>query len=282
MSRQANLPFAPARRFCYSKEAQCSAGILHDAPLCYGATQASFLLQEPHVHSLITMDVANQERRQAWLSAQLTTHVTLIWTNNRSSMLFARGNAATGYQVRLHWIFRQAPDAIWCALVAYLRNKEAAAYRTIRAYIRHRHPLLVNPEQPLPRTPLLQPQGHYFDLEAIYHDLNQRYFVNRVQAHITWSRRPPQRRRTSIRFGSYQERDRLIRIHRLLDQSFVPRYVVENVVFHEMLHQLIPRQYMHGRWYVHPPEFRRQERRFLYHQQAEQWQRQHLDRLLRG
>jgi len=62
----------------------------------------------------------------------------------------------------------------------------------------------------------------------------------------------------------------------------VPRYVVENVVFHEMLHQLIPSQYLNGRWSVHPPEFRRQERRFLYHQQAEQWQRQHLGRLLRG
>ena len=256
--------------------------MLRDAPLCDGATPASFLLQEPHVHSLITMDVADQESRQAWLSAQLTTRLTLIWTDNRSSMLSARGNATTGYQVRLHRIFRQAPEAVWYALVAYLRNAEATACRTIRAYIRHQHPLLVNPQQPLQQTPLLQPRGHYFDLDAIYHDLNQGYFVNRVQAHITWSRRPPQRQRTSIRFGSYQERDRLIRVHRLLDQSFVPRYVVENVVFHEMLHQLIPRQYMHGRWYVHPPEFRHQERRFLYYQQAEQWRRQLLDRLLRG
>jgi SprT-like family protein len=282
MALRANIPFAPSRRFCYSQEAQCVAGLLRDAPLCYGATPASFLLQELHVHALITMDVADQVSRQAWLRAQLTTHVTLIWTDNRSSMLSARGDATTGYQVRLHRIFRQAPEAVWYALVAYLRNAEATACRIIRAYIRHQHPLLVQPQEPLPRTPLLQPHGHYFDLEAIYHDLNQRYFVNRVQAHITWSRRPPQRQRTSIRFGSYQERDQLIRVHRLLDQSFVPRYVVENVVFHEMLHQLIPRQYSSGRWYVHPPEFRRQERRFLYHQQAEQWQRQHLGRLLRG
>jgi len=234
------------------------------------------------VPSLITLDSTDQSHRQAWLSGQLAAQVTLIWTDNRSSMLSARGNAATGYQVRLHRMFRQAPEAVWRALVAYLRNAEATASRTLRAYIRHQHLLIVSPQQPLQRPPLLQPRGRYFDLAAIYHDLNQNYFVNRVQAHITWSRRPPQRQRTSIRFGSYEERERLIRIHRLLDQSFVPRYVVENVVFHEMLHQLIPRQYMNGRWYVHPPEFRRQERRFLYHQQAEQWQRQHLNRLLRG
>jgi len=234
------------------------------------------------VHLALMTDVADRESRQAWLSSQLATHVTLIWTDNRSSMLSARGNTTAGYRVRLHRIFCQAPEAVWCALVAYLRNAEAAACRIIRTYIRQQHPLLAQPQQPLPRTPLLQPRGRYFDLAAIYHDLNQRYFVNRVQAQITWSRRPPQRQRTSIRFGSYQERDRLIRIHCLLDQSFVPRYVVENVVFHEMLHQLIPRQYINGRWSVHPPEFRRQERRFLYYQQAEQWQRQHLDRLLRG
>jgi hypothetical protein len=234
------------------------------------------------VHSLITPDVADQDHRQAWLSAQLTAPVTLIWTENRSSMLAARGNAQTGYQVRLHRMFLQAPDGVWRALVAYLRDADAAASRTIRAYIRQPHPVLagLQPAPPCPR--LLQPQGRYFDLEAIYDDLNQHYFINRVQAHITWSRRPPQRKRRSIRFGSYQERDRLIRIHCLLDQSFVPRYVVENVVFHEMLHQLIPRQYLNGRWSVHPPEFRSQERRFLYHQQAEQWQRQHLGRLLRG
>src|SRR5262249_17896763 len=191
---------------------QCIVGIWRDAPLCPGAPQASFLLQESHVHSSLMTDVAAQASRQAWLSTQLATRVTIIWTDNRSSMLSARGNTTTGYRVRLHRIFGQAPEAVWCALVVYLRNAEAAACRTIRTYIRQQHPLLVQPQQPLPRTPLLQPHGRYFDLEAIYHDLNQRYFVNRVQAQITWSRRPPQRQRTSIRFGSYQERDRLIRI----------------------------------------------------------------------
>jgi len=56
------------------------------------------------VHSLITPDTADQDHRQAWLSAQLTAPVTLVWTENRSSMLSARSNAKTGYQVRLHTI----------------------------------------------------------------------------------------------------------------------------------------------------------------------------------
>ena len=62
---------------------------------------------------------------------------------------------------------------------------DATASRTIRAYIRQQHPGLAG-LQPPPQCPhLLQPQGRYFDLEAIYDDLNQHYFINRVQAHIT-------------------------------------------------------------------------------------------------
>ncbi|MGE3537651.1 MAG: SprT-like domain-containing protein [Candidatus Tectimicrobiota bacterium] len=232
------------------------------------------------MQSLIIASTASQSDRQAWLSAQLATRVTLIWTDNRASMLSARGSTATGYVVRLHKMFGDAPTEVWHALVAYVRRAGPQATRTLRDYIRRQqHRLLTTP----PTHPLvLEPCGQYFDLAALYQDLNQRYFVNRVQADITWSRRPPQRQRTSIRFGSYHERDRLIRVHRLLDQPFVPRYVVENVVFHEMLHQLIPRQYRNGRWSIHPPEFRQQERRFEYYPQAEQWQKLHLGRLLQG
>ena len=86
-------------------------------------------------------------------------------------MLSARGNAQTGYQVRLHRMFLQASDGIWRALVAYLRDTDATASRAIRAYIRQQHPLLAG-LQPAPQCPrLLQPQGRYFDLEAIYDDL---------------------------------------------------------------------------------------------------------------
>ncbi|HSX79385.1 MAG TPA: hypothetical protein VLQ80_12555, partial [Candidatus Saccharimonadia bacterium] len=104
------------------------------------------------MHSLITPDTVDQDHRQAWLSAQLTAPVTLIWTENRSSMLSARGNAKTGYQMRLHRMFLQAPDGVWGALVAYLRNADATASRTIRAYIRQPHPLLAG-LQPAPQCP---------------------------------------------------------------------------------------------------------------------------------
>jgi hypothetical protein len=179
-------------------------------------------------------------------------------------------------------MFLQAPDTVWQALIAYIRHTDGTARDVLRAYIQGYQEHRCRPVQPPQRSDVLQARGHHFDLAAIYHELNQTYFANRIEARITWSRRPPRRPRISIRFGSYHTRDRLIRIHPLLDQSFVPQYVVENVVYHEMLHQLIPRRQVNGRWYAHPPEFRRQEQQFRYHWQAEQWKRRHLSRLLRG
>lgn len=245
-------------------------------------TGAGVLFQESFVPRFIQVDSANQRYRQSWLGARLTTRVTIVWTDNRSSMLSVRGDGPAGLCLRLHYMFHQAPDAIWHALVAYIRDTDVTARDTLRTYVQCHQHLIRRPPEWQRRSRILQPRGDYFDLEVIYRELNQSYFADRVQVQITWSRWPPKRPRTSIRFGSYHAKDRLIRVHRLLDQSFVPRYVIENVVFHEMLHQLIPRRRVNGRWRVHPPEFRQQERRFPYHRQAEQWEHRHLVRLLRG
>lgn len=228
------------------------------------------------------LDASNRHPRQSWLAARLAARVQLVWTDNRIVMLSIRGKAPASYEIRLHHMFRCASDTVWLALAAYIRNPNSLAQQTLRTYIQH-HQHLVRQSSPQPRRPRsFQPQGHHFDLEAIYHHLNQTYFDNRVRARITWSRRAPQRPRTSIRFGSYHSKDKLIRIHPLLDQPFVPRYVVENVVFHEMLHQLIPCQRIKGRWQMHPPEFHQQEQCYPHHQRAEQWKQRYLNRLLRG
>lgn len=197
-------------------------------------------------------------------------------------MLSVKGNPRAGYQIRLHRMFQSAPDTIWQVLLTYIRCPDRSARQTLRAYIqKHRHLILPRPAPRQTVQQVLQPRGQYFDLEAIYQSLNHAYFDNRVQATITWMRRAPQRPRVSIRFGSYHAVDRLIRIHRLLDQAFVPRYVIENVIFHEMLHDRIPRRLINGRWRAHPPEFRQAEQRFPQHRQAEKWQQRNLHRLLR-
>jgi hypothetical protein len=74
--------------------------------------------------------------------------------------------------------------------------------------------------------------------------------------------------------------DELIRIHCSLDRSFVPRFFVEAVVFHEMLHQVHEIPVVNGRHHFHTPAFRAHERTFEWAEAAERWEKENLNRLL--
>lgn len=225
--------------------------------------------------------IDGQDDRRVWLQRRLAAPVSLVWTDNRAVMISVRGSAA-GYRLRVQKLFREAPENVWRALVDHVRDRDAAASAVLRQYVsRHQHRLPSRPRRPA-AAPALQPQGKCFDLDDIYRQLNREYFGDQVEAQVTWGRRAPGRRRRSIRFGAYDSRKRLIRIHPLLDQSFVPLYVVENVVYHEMLHQVHPPRRVNGRWSIHTADFRREERRYAHFERAEAWQRRHLARLLRG
>lgn len=220
--------------------------------------------------------------RLQWLECCLASRVSVIWTDNRTSMISVVKRPTSGYQLRLHHMFQVAPERVWQALVDYVQNKTHPAKQELQTYIHQQQSLIrySSPTTSRRSVPVRQAQGRYVDLDAMLHQLNQQYFNNRVQANITWMRMSLQRKRTSIRFGVYDHQQKLIRIHRLLDQSFVPRYFVESVVYHEMLHQLIPAVRLHGRWCNHPPAFKRAEREYPYYQKAQKWERENLHCLL--
>jgi predicted metal-dependent hydrolase len=82
--------------------------------------------------------------------------------------------------------------------------------------------------------------------------------------------------------GVYFHDQKVIRIHPALDDGRVPRYFVEMVLFHEMLHQVFPPAVDRaGRRIVHGHEFRAAERRFPGYERARAWEKAHLHLLLR-
>jgi hypothetical protein len=126
-------------------------------------------------------------------------------------------------------------------------------------------------------------EGRHFDLQTIFDRINQRYFRNRLRSYtITWGRRRRRRPASYIVFGSIQEEDRIIRIHPLLDREFVPRWYLEYVVYHEMLHAFVPdKQDAAGRRIIHHEGFLKRERKFRHYQAAIQWEQENLGRFLR-
>ena len=73
---------------------------------------------------------------------------------------------------------------------------------------------------------------------------------------------------------------RIIRIHPTLDRQEVPEFYVAAVVFHEMLHQMVPAVEVNGRRVVHGREFRRRERAYPDHARAKAWEERNLSLLL--
>jgi hypothetical protein len=124
--------------------------------------------------------------------------------------------------------------------------------------------------------------GRYHDLDMILADLRAQYFPDCAAVTICWGRWSGRTRTRSMRFGAYLPVDKLIRIHPALDQAFVPRLFVEFIVYHELLHHVIPPVRVKGRNQIHSAAFRRREREFPAYAEAMAWRQQSLRRILRS
>ncbi len=142
---------------------------------------------------------------------------------------------------------------------------------------------IATPKLPMQRQFSFAEQGRFFNLREIFKKLNARYFNNRLRGYtILWGRRRRVRPKDYIVFGTIQEDDRMIRIHPLLDRSFVPTWFIEYVVYHEMLHAVVPDLYdSQGRRIVHHDRFYERERRFRWFRRAKAWEEENLARFLR-
>jgi predicted metal-dependent hydrolase len=218
------------------------------------------------------------ERR---LRTRLRAKVAIeIHDNTHTMLTFQRQRAK--FRLRLHHMFLAAPDDVLQALADFVRQGDTEASVRLdkfiernKAYIRR-----VSPAQMRKRL-RLDPAGRHHDLARIFERLNERYFASRISAAITYGPAPRVKGpRKSIKMGSYSADSKVIRIHPALDQPVVPRYFVEWIVFHEMLHQVHDIRVKNGRREFHSKEFLADEAMYEDYDEAKSWERRHLDALL--
>jgi hypothetical protein len=144
-------------------------------------------------------------------------------------------------------------------------------------------PKLAHPELPMQRQLNLRHEGTHFHLRGMFDDLNDRYFCGRLRGYkVVWGRRRKHRPREQFVFGTIQEEDRVIRINPALDQPFVPTWFLRYILYHEMLHSVVPDEKLRGnRRRVHTEEFNRREREFPQYRRARRWEAENLSRFLR-
>jgi hypothetical protein len=235
----------------------------------------------PPSHPQIFVHEGARQALERRLTQAYQRPVMLSVTDNRRSMI-AFSHKSGVIQARIHHMFLDAPGEVQDALVRYVVRNERAASATVNQYI-HENGYRIRAIQPVSKP--LTTQGKTHDLLAIYRATNEKYFGGAVDALITWGRRARQPRalpRRSIKLGSYSAVERLIRVHPVLDQPWVPRYFVSYIVYHEMLHHVIPSSQGSGRRMLHPPLFQERERLFRDFDRSLTWERSHIGRLLRA
>ncbi len=168
--------------------------------------------------------------------------------------------------VRLSDLLEGAPESILRAIAHILLAKMyrqpidrgyAARYRKyIGSHEIMRKAHLVR--QMRGRKRLRPARGHFYDLDSIFEELNTRFFHGLMACpRMSWSQT-----RTRRILGHYDPAHNAIIISRLFDHPQVPRYVLEYIVYHEMLHLKHPVKLRGSRRCVHSAEFQEEEKLF--------------------
>ncbi len=177
--------------------------------------------------------------------------------------------------VRVSDILRDAPPTVYRALAHILVGKlfnqrPPAEYEILYRQYAYQPQILRASDlarQRRGRKQLKGSVGRTYDLDRIFAQLNRHYFENALPKPVlSWSARCTKRI-----LGHHDAVHDAIIISRSLDLESVPDYVVEYVMYHEMLHIKHKLQVVNGRRIFHSPAFRAEEKRFAHYDEAIKW-----------
>ena len=122
-------------------------------------------------------------------------------------------------------------------------------------------------------------KGRLWDLAEVFGSLNKTYFSGSLSSFVRWGKN---------KFRAYQSNMNradgsafsLITIATMYNLPDTPRYAVEGIMFHEMLHIAVPPVKRTTRNIIHGAEFKRRERLFPCHGQWLAWEKSVLKRIV--
>jgi hypothetical protein len=108
------------------------------------------------------------------------------------------------------------------------------------------------------RKRIVSARGQRWDLDEVFESLNTRFFHGLLgRPVLTWSAHRARRL-----LGHYDAAHNTIMVSRVFDQPNTPRFAIEYLMYHEMLHLKHPVTVRQGRRCVHPKAFQQDEELF--------------------
>lgn len=102
------------------------------------------------------------------------------------------------------------------------------------------------------------PEGRFYNLDEVFESLNFRFFGGLLgRPELTWSEHHAKRS-----LGHYDAAHNTIVVSRVFDRPSSPRYAIEYLLYHEMLHLKHPVRMRGLRRCVHSREFKAEEAQF--------------------
>lgn len=111
------------------------------------------------------------------------------------------------------------------------------------------------------------PQGKTIDLIEVFEKVNREYFHARLeQPQICWSTRKSYRR-----LGTYSAQLDQVTISRALDSADHPAYLIEFIMYHELLHKHLGVQRANSGKHNHTKSFKEYEMNFRFYEEATEY-----------
>ncbi|UCE45416.1 MAG: hypothetical protein JSU93_00530 [Methanobacteriota archaeon] len=112
-----------------------------------------------------------------------------------------------------------------------------------------------------------KPIGNARDLNAAFESVRLCHFRGGLEKpDLAWARESPSRR-----IAFLHQPLKVLAVNRTLDSEMIPTFVLEFVIYHELLHAVMGCQAYPDRRVYHTNEFRARERQFAKHDEARRW-----------
>jgi hypothetical protein len=220
------------------------------------------------------------------LARKCISNVTVTTTRRLRRGWYAKTDRNTGgLALHVPAYLENAPENVkqdlvdWTLLTSHRKNaRRRLLEQNIFTYIKAHG--LETRNRSFADPALFRTKGRTYDLAEVFDFVNKAYFSGAVASYVRWGRHPL-RSYQSVRIGPDGGRYNLITIAQMYDRPGVPRFAVEAIVHHEMLHIACPPQSNGARTAIHGPEFKRRERQFPRHGDWIAWEKRCLKQMSR-
>ena len=217
---------------------------------------------------------------QSEISRALGLPIKITISTNRRLMICAEWEDGK-LHIRLHKVFLFADEKFIPELASFCKKPSRATRALITRFINQHNELIVQLSKDHRRGQTIETAGEHHDLRFFFDKINAKHFKRACDAQITWGKASGQRKRQVVQLGSYDMETNIIRMHRVLDQKWVPAFVMEMLIYHEMLHWLFRPRRMGARRVLHSRAFLDAEKAHPNNLRTQAWIEKNIQKLLK-